>query len=57
LKNNKTFSCTEISLYLVYNLFDITGPDYAASDGRMVVNNELQRMWKETVMAYFELPS
>ena len=32
--------------------------DYTASDIRVsLVNNELERMWEETVVVWFELPT
>jgi hypothetical protein len=29
--------------------------DYVASSGRITVNGELERMWKEEVVAYFKI--
>jgi len=34
-------------------LFNYTG--YIVSNGRMIVNDELGRMWREAVVAYFKV--
>jgi hypothetical protein len=40
-------------IYFIYNLFNgtVSISDKKASDERMIVNNELERMWKEAVVA------
>jgi hypothetical protein len=42
-----------ILFILIYNLFNdaFSISDYIASNERMIVNNELERMWKEAVVA------
>jgi hypothetical protein len=43
-----------VFIYLfTYSLFNdaVSISDYIASNERMIVNNELERMWKETVVA------
>jgi hypothetical protein len=45
-------------LHLSHDVIDLThvavsNSDHIAPSGRMVVNSTLERLWKETVMAYF----
>jgi hypothetical protein len=39
-------------LLFISNLFNdvVSDPEYMASKSRMIVDNELERVWKETVM-------
>jgi hypothetical protein len=49
-----------VFIYLfIYSLFNdaFSISDYIASNKRMIVNNELERMWKETVVAQFKVLS
>jgi hypothetical protein len=40
-------------LFFIYSLFNdaFSISDFSASDERMIVNSELERMWKEVVVA------
>jgi hypothetical protein len=44
------FSC---SFLFIYSLFNdaFSSSDYTASSEKMIVNNELERIWKEAVVA------
>jgi hypothetical protein len=48
-------SLKTFALLFTYNLFNAAFniSDYIASNERMIVNNELERMWKEAVVAKF----
>jgi hypothetical protein len=53
-------SCSFGTEYLfIYSLFNdaFIISDYIASNERMIVNNELESMWKEAVMAQFKVLS
>jgi hypothetical protein len=41
------------SILFIYSLFNdaFSDTDYIASNERVIVNNELERMWKEVVVA------
>jgi hypothetical protein len=45
-----------IYLFLVY-LTTLSVSEYMASNERLIVNNELEMMWKEAVVAFFKLLS
>jgi hypothetical protein len=55
------FCCViqEGRVYFIYSLFNDTfsKSDYIASNERMIVNNELERKWKEAVVAQFKVLS
>jgi hypothetical protein len=45
-----------LSFYSLFScVFSVSG--YVVSNKRMIVNNELERMWKEAVMASFKVLS
>jgi hypothetical protein len=44
-------SCKMLYLFVVLFNDAFSSSEYIASDERMIVNNELERMWKEAVMA------
>jgi hypothetical protein len=51
--------CAFEFILFIYNLFNdaFSSTDYILSNERMTVNNELERMWKEAVVAQFKVLS
>jgi hypothetical protein len=48
-----TWAMATYTIYLFYRLFNdaFSSSDYIVLNERMIVNTELERMWKEAVMA------
>jgi hypothetical protein len=48
---NNTGSTADFNFF-IYDLFNDRSSDYIVSNGRVIVINELVRMWKEMAMAF-----
>jgi hypothetical protein len=53
-RSNNLGPCKDyVSLYYLIRLFNCIS--YITSNGRMIVNDELERMWKKATVIYFQV--